>query len=89
MHKKLLSVLAGLLLFASLHAQTVPTPDHVVLLIMENHSYAEIIGSNTGAPYINSLAADSFGAILILNTPVNMLPGLTGRAILPTAFRQL
>ena len=63
MHKKLLSVLAGLLLFASLHAQTVPTPDHVVLLIMENHSYAEIIGSNTGAPYINSLAADSFGAL--------------------------
>lgn len=32
----------------------VPRPDHVVVVIEENHSYADIIGS--GAPYLNSLA---------------------------------
>ncbi len=38
------------------HAQTtLPTPSHVVLVIEENHSYNEIIGSSS-APYINSLA---------------------------------
>jgi len=34
----------------------VPRPDHVVIVIEENHSYSEIIGSSA-APYINSLAA--------------------------------
>lgn len=34
----------------------VPRPDHVVMLIMENHSSANILG-NADAPYINSLAA--------------------------------
>ena len=38
------------------HAQTaLPTPSHVVMVIEENHSYNEIIGSSS-APYINSLA---------------------------------
>ena len=38
-------------------AQTrpIPRPDHVVIVIEENHSYPEIIGSSA-APYINSLA---------------------------------
>ncbi|GDY31157.1 alkaline phosphatase family protein [Gandjariella thermophila] len=36
-------------------ANGVPQPDHVVVVVMENHSYSEIIGSNS-APYINSLA---------------------------------
>src|SRR5437762_14377023 len=35
--------------------QSIPRPDHVVIVIEENHSYAEIIGS-ANAPYINSLA---------------------------------
>ncbi|MGI8668181.1 MAG: alkaline phosphatase family protein [Jatrophihabitans sp.] len=35
---------------------TVPRPDHVVVVMMENHSYSEIIG-NSSAPYLNSLAA--------------------------------
>jgi hypothetical protein len=35
--------------------QRVPRPDHVVIVIEENHSYSEIIGS-PAAPYINSLA---------------------------------
>ncbi len=37
-------------------AKGVPRPDHVVIVIEENHSYSEIIGSSS-APYINSLAA--------------------------------
>src|ERR1043166_2724043 len=39
-----------------------PTPDHVVLVILENHHYNQIIGS-ASAPYINSLANDSFSAL--------------------------
>ncbi len=35
---------------------SLPTPDHVVVVLEENHSYNEIIGS-PNAPYINSLAA--------------------------------
>ncbi|KAA2253540.1 acid phosphatase [Solihabitans fulvus] len=34
---------------------SVPRPDHVVVLVMENHSYSQIIGSSS-APYLNSLA---------------------------------
>jgi hypothetical protein len=34
----------------------IPRPDHVVIVIEENHSYSEVIGVGT-APYINSLAA--------------------------------
>ena len=33
----------------------VPRPDHVVIVIEENHAYKQIIGSSS-APYINSLA---------------------------------
>lgn len=33
----------------------VPRPDHTVVVVMENHSYANIIG-NPSAPYINALA---------------------------------
>ena len=33
----------------------VPTPDHLVIVMEENHGYSEIIGS-PNAPYINSLA---------------------------------
>ncbi|WP_443078801.1 alkaline phosphatase family protein [Streptomyces sp. NBC_01497] len=35
-------------------AGSVPTPDHVVVVVMENHAYSQIIGSSS-APYINSL----------------------------------
>ncbi|MFD9893600.1 alkaline phosphatase family protein [Amycolatopsis sp. NPDC059027] len=36
-------------------AAGVPRPDHVVVVVMENHSYKEIVGSSS-APYITSLA---------------------------------
>jgi hypothetical protein len=40
---------------------TVPNFDHIVVVMMENHDYSQIIG-NAQAPYINSIAAG--GALL-------------------------
>ncbi|MER5636605.1 alkaline phosphatase family protein [Kitasatospora sp. NPDC002227] len=38
------------------HAATsLPAPDHVVVVVMENHAYSQVIGSSS-APYLNSLA---------------------------------
>ncbi|MER5523705.1 alkaline phosphatase family protein [Streptomyces sp. NPDC002677] len=36
-------------------ASAVPTPDHVIVVVFENHAYSQVIGSSS-APYINSLA---------------------------------
>jgi len=36
-------------------SQSIPRPDHVVIVIEENHSYSEVIG-NVQAPYFNFLA---------------------------------
>ena len=47
-------------LSTSVNAQVVP--DHVVVLILENHAYTQIIGS-TAAPYINALAYDPSSAL--------------------------
>lgn len=56
-------------LCAKIDAQTLnkksgslPVPNHIVILIFENHSYSSIIGS-TAAPYINALANDSNSAV--------------------------
>ena len=43
-------------------AQTLPKPDHVVVVIMENHAYEQIIGYS-GAPYINGLTTDTDAAL--------------------------
>ena len=40
---------------------TNPKPDHIVIVVMENHDYWQIMGSRE-APYINSLAKDTFSA---------------------------
>ncbi|MEU9973400.1 alkaline phosphatase family protein [Streptomyces sp. NPDC051014] len=37
-------------------ASAVPAPDHVIVVVFENHAYSQVIGSSS-APYINSLAA--------------------------------
>ncbi|MFG2142833.1 alkaline phosphatase family protein [Streptomyces sp. NPDC048696] len=37
-------------------AAGVPTPDHVVVVVFENHAYGQVIGSSD-APYINSLVS--------------------------------
>ncbi|MFL6055546.1 MAG: alkaline phosphatase family protein [Actinoallomurus sp.] len=57
------AALLGLALLSALAAPApanaaagLPRPDHVVVVVMENHSYSEIIGSSS-APYINSLAS--------------------------------
>jgi len=50
--------LLGTLACADDHARTaaaVPTPAHVVVVVFENHGYAQVIGSSS-APYINTLA---------------------------------
>ncbi len=37
---------------------SIPRPDHVVVLIMENHAYEDVIG-NASAPFINTLAREN------------------------------
>ncbi|MEV6208850.1 alkaline phosphatase family protein [Kitasatospora sp. NPDC051914] len=38
---------------ATAQAATLPAPDHVVVVVMENHAYSQVIGSSS-APYINN-----------------------------------
>ena len=49
-------------LFQNIIKADIPVPDHIVIVIMENHGYNQIIGSSN-APYINSLASDPNGAL--------------------------
>ena len=53
----ILSVLSIVLLgdVIPVKAAAIPRPDHVVIVVEENHAYSQIIG-NSSAPYINSLA---------------------------------
>jgi acid phosphatase len=48
-------LVTSLMIAPTATAATVPTPDHVVVVVMENHAYSQIIGSSS-APYLNSLA---------------------------------
>ncbi|MFD0063079.1 alkaline phosphatase family protein [Streptomyces sp. NPDC056690] len=41
-------------------AAGVPTPDHTVVVVFENHAYNQVIGSSS-APYINSLKTNGAG----------------------------
>lgn len=41
---------------ASVAASRIPRPDHVVVVVMENHAYADIVGAGS-APYLRGLAA--------------------------------
>src|SRR4051812_5245745 len=50
-----ISKIALVLSWASAALAAPPTPDHVVIVIEENHSFDQVIGSGS-APYINSLA---------------------------------
>ena len=45
-----------------LNAQTLPLPDHVIIVMLENKGYTQIIGSSN-APYINSLISDPHCAL--------------------------
>ncbi len=55
---------------ATVAAGAVPRPEHIVVVIEENHSYSDIIGS-ADAPYLNSLAASgaSFTASFAVTHP--------------------
>ncbi len=60
---KLLSLLIlNLFLGWNVSKAIIPHPDHIVIVIMENHGYNQIIGTSS-APYINSLVADPKGAL--------------------------
>ena len=67
--KKNYSVIFILFLLASLFsshkgiAQTVPKPDHIVVVIMENFGYNVVIGQSA-APYINSLIGKPYTAFI-------------------------
>jgi hypothetical protein len=61
---------------------------HVIWIMMENHSYGDIIGNTAQAPYINSLAAECGLATNYHNLSHPSLPnyigatsGLSGRAL--------
>jgi hypothetical protein len=58
----LLLFFAFVLVFKNASAQTLPHPDHIVILIEENQANNQVIG-NSVAPYINQLANDSLGTI--------------------------
>ncbi|MHB8258871.1 MAG: alkaline phosphatase family protein [Bacteroidia bacterium] len=60
MKSKLISVALVASIYS--YAQTVPKPDHVVILMLENYGYSDIIG-NSNAPYINSLVVDANTAV--------------------------
>ena len=49
------------ILCVNIYAQ-LPKPDHIVIVIEENHGYDQII-NNSDAPYINNLATDSQSAL--------------------------
>src|ERR1017187_3144105 len=61
--KKNLFVLFAIFLTNISFAQSVPRPDHLVIIMEENRDYSEIVG-NPLAPYINSLLTDSNTAVL-------------------------
>ncbi|HTU72696.1 MAG TPA: alkaline phosphatase family protein [Trebonia sp.] len=47
---------------ARLTASTLPVPSHIVVVMEENHSYSDIIGNTSQAPYMNQLAGE--GALM-------------------------
>ena len=53
---------ALLLFLPSVMLAQLPQPDHIVIVIEENHGYNDIIGSSQ-APYINSLVDDTLSAL--------------------------
>ncbi len=50
----LAAALFGVWVATPAQAASLPTPDHVVVVVLENHAYSQVIGSSS-APYINSL----------------------------------
>jgi phosphatidylinositol-3-phosphatase len=62
---------------AAENSLALPRPDHVVIVIMENHSYGQIIGS-ADAPNINALALDGANFVNAPADPTGATSGSHG-----------
>jgi len=58
----LVPLILGMSFFSTEVYSKLPTPDHVVIVIFENHGYDQIMG-NSAAPYLNFLVGDSATAL--------------------------
>jgi len=58
----LLLVIIRVFFFSANAYSQLPVPDHIVCVILENHSYDQILG-NSAAPYLNGLVRDSATAL--------------------------
>jgi len=56
MHPLRVLVLLALTFASAAHAERLPRPDHVVVVIMENRGYSQIMGMRNGNSYIHALA---------------------------------
>src|SRR5665647_985154 len=56
MHRLLATALLALTLAPAAHAERLPRPDHVVIVIEENRGYAQIMDKRNSASYIHALA---------------------------------
>lgn len=74
MHRTLRLIISAALSAASQGLAALPHPDHVVIVIMENKSFGQIIG-NSAAPNINALAAEGAS---IVNSPSDPGALITG-----------
>jgi len=72
-HRGVLALAAALVLVPSMRA-ALPHPDHVVIVIMENHSFGQIIG-NSAAPNINALAAEGANIVNAATDPIAVMSG--------------
>lgn len=68
--KDLITFVAILLLPVTIKAQpeitgstSLPVPDHILIVILEDRAYSDIIGNTVEAPYINALAIDPMTAL--------------------------
>lgn len=74
MHRTLRLIISAALSAAAQGLAALPHPDHVVVVIMENKSFGQIIG-NLAAPNINALAAEGAS---IVNSPTDPGALITG-----------
>ena len=75
MHPRCLALLSCLFLLGvpTAHADNgVPRPDHVIIVIEENHSYSEVIAT-ASTPYITSLA--NTGALMTASYAITQMNG--------------
>ena len=74
LRRPMILALAAPLFAARLVSAALPRPDHVVIVIMENHSYGQIIGS-AEAPNINALAAEGANFVSAPTDPIAATSG--------------